>query len=74
MRRKDTWTGEHHWIPENGEWAKDHPRLWEALYSNYTSYLEHDDHVQVQNDTKKYGSIGAQSIWELRKLSRWLGM
>lgn len=71
--RKDTWTGDHHWIPEGGEWAKAHPRLWEDVYRDYTTHLEHDEHLEVQNDTKTYGPIGARSRWELRKLMEdWL--
>ena len=73
MGRKDTWTGEHHWIPERGEWAKHYPQLWETLYSDYTTHLEHDEHVQVQDDTKQYGPIGAMSLYDLRRLTRQRG-
>ena len=66
--RKDTWTGDHHWISEGGEWAKSNPRLWKPAYGNCTTYLEHDEHVEVQRDTKIYGPIGARSRWELHKL------
>ncbi|GEM_PF-3994530 len=70
MGRKDTWTGEHHWIPRRGQWAKAYPRLWNELYADYTTHLEHDEHVQVQRDTEEFGPIGAMNLIQLRKLAR----
>ena len=66
--RKDTWRGNHHWIPEHGEWGKAHPRLWKAGYGDYKTLMEHDEHVEVQNETDEYGPIGARSRWERHKL------
>jgi len=65
--RKDTWRGNHHWIPEHGDFAKQCPDLWEEVYGEHTTFMEHDEHVQVQHDTKKYSPIVARSLWELRK-------
>lgn len=73
MRKDNTWTGDHHWIPKRGKWAKANPRLWEAAYSDCTTYLEHEEHVQVQNETKTYGSIGALSRLERRRLEEQFG-
>jgi hypothetical protein len=63
--RKDTWTGNHHWIPRHGDFGNAYPKLWEAAYGGYTTFLEHDPHVQVQRNTRKYGPIVARSLWEM---------
>lgn len=70
MSRRDTWTGDHHWIPRRGDWAEDYPQLWDALYADSTTFLEHDEHVQAHRDTREYGPAGAQSLCWLRRISR----
>lgn len=70
MRRRDTWTGEHHIVPRGGDWGRTYPRLWDELYEDQTIFLQHDEHVQVQRDTKEYGPIGAQGRLWLHRLCR----
>jgi len=63
--RQDTWRGNHHWIPEHGDFGNACPKLWKAAYGRCTTFLEHDPHVQVQRDTREWGPIGARSLWEM---------
>jgi len=70
MNGRDTWTGDHHWVPRRGHWGKDYPLLWDELYEDITTHLEHDEHVQVHRDTKELGPAGAISKWWLRQISR----
>jgi len=51
--RKGTWTGKHDWVPERGPCGKAYPRLWKALYEDFTTEMAHDEHVRVQRDTNK---------------------
>jgi len=59
---------DHHWIPQKGKWAKEHPNLYNETYKNLTTHLPGEEHQQVQRDEKEVGPIGSVARHDIRRL------
>jgi hypothetical protein len=68
---KKTWppTKGHHWVPENSRWGKQHRKLWEDTYKEFTTPMSGEEHVQTHRDEREVGPIGSVARYDLR---RWL--
>jgi len=58
--------GNHHWIPQRGKRAKEHPELYKKTYKNFTTHLSGEEHQHVQRDEKEVGPIGSVARYDLR--------
>lgn len=61
-------SGNHHWIPQKGKWAKEHPNLYDETYNNFTTHLPGEEHQQVHRDEKEVGPIGSVARHDIRRL------
>jgi hypothetical protein len=63
---KNTWksTKGHHWMDNP---TRDEIPFGQELYSDFTTPMSGEEHVQAHRDTKKHGVIGAISRFELGK-------
>lgn len=66
-----TWLpGNHHWVPRESIWAKQHRKLWDKVYDRdeFKTHMSGQEHVQAHRDEREVGAIGSLSLYELRKL------
>ena len=59
----------HHWVPRESEWAKQHRHLWNEAYEDVKTHLSGEEHQHVQRDEKEVGPIGSVARYDLR---RWI--
>jgi len=66
---KGTWppTKGDHWIPENSSWAKQHRKLWDAVYKKFTTPMSGEEHVQRHRDEREVGPIGSVARYDVRR-------
>lgn len=63
---KKTWrdTRGHHWMDKP---LRTCYRLWETVYSDFTTPMSGEEHVQAHRDTRKYGIMGTISRFQARR-------
>ena len=59
--------GDHHWVPRQSEWAKEHRRLWDEGFEDVKTHLPGEEHQRAQNDEKEVGPIGSVARHDLRR-------
>jgi hypothetical protein len=66
---KRTWhdTKGHHWFDKL---TRRKCKLWDEMYSNFTTPMTGEEHVQAHQDTKEHGVMGAISRFEANRWSR----
>lgn len=65
MPKKRTWSGQHHWVPR-ANWTTP---LEKELFDDFTTDLEHQEHVQTHRDEREVGPIGSIARYDMR---RWM--
>lgn len=58
--------GNHHWVPRQGQWAKQNRDLWDEAYDPFTEYLSGEEHQRVHRDEREVGPIGSIARYDLR--------